>query len=74
MELQVLHYPLKILKISGLDPRDNSLFAKISWSVATGALSFMLATSLIEMATKEWSMALIAPVVEGMVASTEVVK
>lgn len=74
MELQVLDFPLKILKMLGLDPRDDSRFAKLKSSAVISALSVLTVTALMELYCTEWKIALIVPVVEGFMAAMEVRK
>lgn len=65
-------FPLRALHISGLDPWDNSWFAKLR-SFLTFITAFIVCiTSIIEMITIEWHVDAIVPAVEAFVGSAQV--
>lgn len=74
MELQVLDYPLKILRLSGLDPRDNSWLAKLISFLTATTMFALFVTSVMQIVIEESSLTIVAPVVEAMTAASAVAK
>lgn len=75
MDLKVLELPLKVLKISGLDPRvNNSWFAKIMCMLSFVISIIIFIATLMEMYQGEWNIVSVILEVETIVAVIEVTK
>lgn len=72
MDLEVLELPLRILKVTGLDPRDTSLIAKVKCFMAFISLFVMVVTIVMEMQRKELSITTIVPLIEALMVGMEV--
>lgn len=69
----MLDLPLTVLRILGLHPTDSSsLFAQIEAVIAIIASVVVAVTSLKEMCVVEWDIASVAPEVETLMASCQV--
>lgn len=73
MDLQVLDLPLRVLKIPGLDPRDNSPQAKLRCFISLVILLVFLVTAVLEMRQGGSSITSIVPEIEAVMATMEVV-
>lgn len=62
----------KILDLTGLDPRNISLFATIKSLVTIVAAFLLIITSVTGMGCAEWNVDTIVPIVEGFVAALQV--
>lgn len=72
MDFKLLELPLKVLKVPGEDPFDNSLFAKICSALTLLFGILVCISSVMELNYGEWTIIAIVPVVETFMASLEV--
>lgn len=72
MDLQVFDLPLRILRIPGIDPSDNSLLAKMKRFISCSTFFVVLTTAVMEMQRREWSVTSIVGEVESIVMTMEV--
>lgn len=70
----MLELPLKVLKITGLHPTDNSWFAHMKAAIAVTAGVAVFVTSIMEMCMVEWNIVSVVPEVEALTATLQVVE
>lgn len=73
MDVNVLELPLKLLKVPGVDPRDNSWFSVLGSFVCLATGILVCVNSVMEIYYREWTITEIVPVIETFMATMEVV-
>lgn len=72
MDLKVLNLPLTILKVTGLDPRDNTMLSKVKCFILFVTIFILLVTSMMEIQGQKRSIISIVSEIEAFMAAMEV--
>lgn len=72
MDMEIFELPLKALKISGLDPRVNSVLDKVKRFISVVTMVVLFVTTVMEIQRREWSITTIIPTVETFMMGMQV--